>query len=118
MFNVENASTTFMFKNNVIAYVNRIFNQFSLRNEIYSTSIEKIYAFNLIKRSMNIQNLHRRFLYAFYQRIIENKKNVNNLFHHENISKELCKTCLKENKKHCISYFYEKDYELFESNSC
>ena len=36
----ENAFTTFMFKNNVIVYVNRIFNQFLSRNKIYSTSIE------------------------------------------------------------------------------
>ena len=41
VFDAENASTTFTFKNNVIAHVNRIFNQFLLRNEIYLTSIEK-----------------------------------------------------------------------------
>ena len=31
--------------------------------------------------------------------MIENKKNVNNLFYHEGISKELCKTCLKQKQE-------------------
>ena len=62
VFDAENASITFMFKNNVIAHVNKIFNQFLLRNEVYQTMIQnldtetkKSHAFSLIKRFMNIQ---------------------------------------------------------------
>ena len=58
-FDAMNASTTFMFNEKVIAHVNKIFNQFLLRNKIYSTTIKnidiEIHAFNLIKRFMNIK---------------------------------------------------------------
>ena len=54
VFDAENVSITFMFKNNVIAHVNKIFNHFLLRKEIYSTTI-KSHVLSLIKRSTNIQ---------------------------------------------------------------
>ena len=52
---------------------------------------------------MNNQISHRRFVYAFYQQIIENKKNVNNLIYHEDISKELCEAYLKEKQEASVS---------------
>ena len=110
VFDAENASITFMFKNNVFAHVNKIFNQFLWQNEVYTlmnlhTETKKTHASSLIKKSMNIQIWHRRFVHAFYQRTIENKKNVIDLFYHENISKELCEACLKKNKKHLYFAF-------------
>ena len=58
-FDAMNASTTFMFNEKVIVHVNKIFNQFLLRNEIYSTTIKntdtETHAFSLTKRSMNIK---------------------------------------------------------------
>ena len=60
-FDAMNASTTFMFNEKVIAHVNKIFNQFLLRNEVYSTTIENLHtdtethAFSLTKRSMDIK---------------------------------------------------------------
>ena len=108
-FDAVNAPTTFMFNEKVIAHVNKISNQFLLRNEIYSTTIEDLHtdtethAFSLTKKSMNIKIWHRRFVHAPYQRIIENKKNVDDLFHHENIPEELCEACLKEKQKASVS---------------
>ena len=103
VFGAEDAPTTFMFKNNVIAHVDKISNQFLLRNKAYSTSVEETHAFNLTKRSMDIQVWHRRFVHAPYQRIIENKKNVDGLFHHGDIPKELCEACLKGKQEASVS---------------
>ena len=84
-FDVMNASTTFMFNEKVIAHVNKIFNQFLLRNEIYSTTIKntdiETHAFSLTKKSMNIKIEHEleefrtskddMFLRKFYENVSE-----------------------------------------------
>ena len=44
-----------------------------------------------------------------YQQIIENKKNVNNFFYHENISEELCEACLKEKQEESVFRIFIKN---------
>ena len=91
-FDAMNASTTFMFNEKVIAHVNKIFNQFLLRNEIYSTTIKntdiETHAFNLTKKSMNIKIEHEleefriskddMFLRKFYENVSERDKEFAN----------------------------------------
>ena len=95
VFDAEKASITFVFKNNVIAHVNKIFNQFLLRNKIYTSmnlyiETKRTHVFNSINRSM---------------------KNVNNLFHHRNILKKTMQNmCERKTRNICIVHFYEKDY--------
>ena len=61
VFGAKDASRTFMFKHNVIAHVDKMLNQFLLRNEVYLTTMvedlhtgtKETYVFSLTKRSMN-----------------------------------------------------------------
>ena len=84
-FDAMNASTTFMFNEKIIDHANKIFNQFLLRNEIYSITIKntdiETHAFSLIKKSMNIKIEHElkefriskndMFLRKFYENVSE-----------------------------------------------
>lgn len=86
-----------IYNGSVIAYADKIQNQYLLRNEALRLCIqesENSTYFALTKKSMDISIWHRRFIHTNYQHIIENSRNVLDLSYHGKIPEELCEACM------------------------